>query len=93
MQLVRHQKVAIGLYLFTVLYLFARDDFDRAVEQSLGLFLLLLGIIFYRQLAYLAGFGFPEVFAKDYGSENHPGPYALLFWIIFLLAWSFVFFQ
>lgn len=93
MHLDRHQKIAIGLYLFTTLYLFARDDFDRALEQSLGLLILLLAIIYYRLIAYFAGFGFPEVFAKDYGSENHPGPYALLFWIIFLLAWAFVFFQ
>ncbi|MEN8177905.1 MAG: hypothetical protein ABFS39_04730 [Pseudomonadota bacterium] len=89
----RHQKIAIGLYLFTVLYLFVRDDFEKALEQSVALFVLLLGIIYYRLIAYFAGFGFPEIFAKDYGSENHPGPYAVLFWILFLFAWAFVFFQ
>ncbi len=66
MHLERHQQIAIGLYLFTTAYLFARDNFDRALEQSLVLFILLLFILFYRILAYFAGFGFPEVFAKDY---------------------------
>ena len=93
MHLDRHQKIAIGLYLFTTLYVFTRDDFDRALEQSFALLILLLPIIYYRFIAYYAGFGFPEVFAKDYGGENHPGPYAILFWIIFLLAWAVVFFQ
>jgi hypothetical protein len=93
MYFARHQKIAIGLYLFTLLYLFARDELARALEQGFALFLLLLGIIFYRQIAYFAGFGFPEVFARDYRSENRPEPYALLFWIIFLLAWALVFFQ
>ena len=89
----RHQKIAIGIYLFTLLYLFARDGLYRGMEQGFALFLLLLGIIFYRQIAYFAGFGFPEVLARDYGSENRPEPYALLFWIIFLLGSAFVFFR
>ena len=70
MHLDRHQKIAIGLYLFTTLYLFVRDDFRRAMEQSFALLILLLPIIFYRRIAYYEGFGFPEVFAKDYCSEN-----------------------
>ena len=93
MYLERHQKIAIGLYLFTTAYLFARDDFDQALGKSLALLILLLFIIFYRIMADFAGFGFPEVFAKDYGSENHPGPYAFLFWILFLVAWAAVFFE
>jgi hypothetical protein len=92
MHLDRHQKVAIGLFLFTAIYLFVRDEFDKALGQSFALFILLLLIIFYRMIAYFASFGFPEVFARDYGSENHPGPYALLFWILYLLAWATIFF-
>lgn len=93
MQLGRHQKIALGLYLFTSLYIFVRDDFEKALGQSIALLVLLLAIIYYRLIAYFAGFGFPEVFAKDYGSENHPAPYAVLFWILFLLAWAVIFFQ
>ncbi len=92
MHLDRHQKVAIGLFLFTAIYLFVRDEFDKALGQSSVLFILLLLILFYRMIAYFAGFGFPEVLARDYGSENHPGPYALLFWILYLLAWARIFF-
>ena len=89
----RHQKIAIGIFLFTSVYVFVRDSAQHALEQSFALFILLLAIIFYRRIAYYAGFGFPEVWAKDYRTENHPAPYALLFWIIYLLAWSAVFFQ
>lgn len=93
MQLDRHQKIALGLFLFTVIYLYARDELDTALGQSLVLFVLLLFIIFYRIIAYFAGFGFPEVFARDYRSANHPGPYALLFWILYLAAWCVIFFE
>ncbi len=89
----RHQKIAIGLYLFTTLYLFVRDDFDKALGQSFALLILLLGIIYYRLIANFAGFGFPEAFARGYRTENHPAPYAVLFWILFLLALGLVFFQ
>jgi hypothetical protein len=89
----RHQKIAIGIFLFTAVYVFVRDSTQKALEQSFALLVLLLAIIFYRRIAYYAGFGFPQVWAKDYRSENHPAPYALLFWIIYLLAWSAVFFQ
>jgi hypothetical protein len=89
----RHQKVALGLYLFTLIYLLARDDFERALAQGLALGVLLLPILFYRIIAYFAGFGFPEVFARDYGTDNHPGPYALLFWILYLAAWAMIFFE
>jgi len=89
----RHQKVALALYLFTVIYLFARDGYERALEQGLALGLLLLPILFYRLIAYFAGFGFPEVFARDHRSVNPPGPYALLFWILYLGAWATVFFE
>ena len=89
----RHQMVAIGLYLFTLIYLFAGDDYERAWAQGLALGLLLLPILFYRLIAYIAGFGFPEVFARDYRSVNHPGPYALLFWILYLVVWAMVLFE
>jgi hypothetical protein len=93
MYLERHQKIAIGLFCATVIALFHRDDFDKALARSLGLFATLLPIIFYRLIAYFAGFGFPEVFAKDYGSENHPGPYALFFWIVYLLVCAILVFE
>jgi len=65
----------------------------RALEQGLALGLLLLPILFYRLIAYFAGFGFPEVFARDHRSVNPPGSYALLFWILYLGAWATVFFE
>jgi hypothetical protein len=89
----RHQWVALGLYLFTLIYLFVRDDFERALAQSLALGLLLLLILGYRFIAHFAGLGFPEVFARDYGSDNRPEPYALLFWILYLAAWTMIFFE
>jgi hypothetical protein len=92
MHLDTHQKIALGLYLFTVLYLLARDDFEQALEQSLALLVLLSMILFYRIIAYLAGFGFPAAFARDYRS-NHSEAYALLFWILYLIAWVVIFFE
>lgn len=89
----RHQKIALGLFLAVAIALFFRDDFDKALARSLILCAALLPILFYRLIAYFAGFGFPEVFAKDYGSENHPGSYALFFWIVYLLVCAILIFE
>ena len=89
----RHQKVAIGLFLFTSVYLFVRDDFEQALGQSIGLFALLLLIIFYRIIAHFASYGFPQASARDAASENPAGPYAFLFWILYLGFWAGVFFR
>ena len=89
----RHQKIAIILFIAVAAFLLMRDGTDKALAGCLGLFATLLPIIFYRTIAYFAGFGFPEVFAKDYGSENHPGPYAFFFWVIFLLVAAVVVFE
>ena len=89
----RHQKIAIGIFSAVTLYLFIRDDFDQAAGRSLALLATLVPILFYRTIAYFSGFGFPEVFARDYGSENRPGPYALFFWMLYLIVCGFLVFE
>ena len=76
-----------------MLLVWARDGDDRAIAAGFILGALLLPIRFYRGIAWLAGFGFPEVFARDYGGDNHPGPYAVFFWFLFLIAAAFLVFD
>lgn len=89
----RHQLIAALIALGATALVWLRDGTEQALAAGTVLLILWLPIVFYRALAWLAGFGFPEIFARDYGSENHPGPYALFFWILFLLAALFILFD
>ena len=89
----RHQLVAliIGLAVFCLVWL--RDGLDTALREGVVLLFAFLLIMFYRVIRYFAGFGFPEFLASDYGSANHPGPYAFFFWILFLIVCLFMVFD
>jgi hypothetical protein len=89
----KHKIVAIGIVLAISLLSMLRDGVDEGIKHAVVLGGFLLPILFYRVIAFFAGFGLPEYFAKDFKSENHPGPYAFFFWILFLIACGFVVFQ
>ncbi|MCU7813534.1 MAG: hypothetical protein KZQ77_20205 [Candidatus Thiodiazotropha sp. (ex Notomyrtea botanica)] len=89
----RHKLIALTIFLFVSLYLGVRDGFEEAVAQQLILAVLLIPIFFYRVVAFFSGFGFPEYFARDFKSENHPGPYAIFFWLLFLITCLFMIFE
>ena len=89
----RHQWIAVLIAFSVTAILWARDGQDRALAGGMVLLASLVPILFYRLLAWLAGFGFPEVFAKDYGSGNHPAPYAVFFWLLFLIVAAFLLFD
>ena len=82
----KHQKIATVFYLVTIAYIYSRDGKEIAINAALTLGAALIAIYFYRLLAILGSFGFPEYFAKDYGSKTHPAPYAFLCWVLFLIA-------
>lgn len=88
-----HKKIALGLFFAVVIYTSQRDGFGEALMGHLILVVFLIPILFYQTVAYFAGFGFPEFFARDFGSENSPGPYAFFFWILFLIASAFLVFE
>ncbi|MCU7807877.1 MAG: hypothetical protein KZQ73_08430 [Candidatus Thiodiazotropha sp. (ex Semelilucina semeliformis)] len=89
----RHKLIALTIFVFVSLYLGVRDGFEEAVAQQLILAVLLIPILFYRVVAFFSGFGFLEYFARDFKSENHPGPYAIFFWLLFLIACLFMIFE
>ena len=89
----KHKAIAIVIFLGVSTLCAVRDGREQAIGTVLILALFLIPIMFYRVIALLSSFGFPEVFAKDYGSENHPGPYAFFFWILFLIACCFIVFE
>ncbi|MES9852764.1 MAG: hypothetical protein ABW170_13165 [Candidatus Thiodiazotropha sp. L084R] len=89
----KHKVIAIGIFLIVSILSFSRDESRDATKNIIVLAAFLAPILFYRIIAFFSGFGFPEFFAKDFKSENHPGPYAFFFWILFLIACAFVLFQ
>ena len=89
----KHQKVAVSLFLAMGIYASYRDGVSGSLIELAILAAFILPILFYRIIAYFSGFGFPEYFAKDFKSENNAGPYALFFWILFVLACAFIVFQ
>ena len=83
----RHQLAATALFGITGLIILARDGMsDATLGKFVILIALLLPIWLYRLIAWLSSFGFPEYFARDFGSRNLPAPYAVFFWIVFLIA-------
>lgn len=88
-----HQRNALLIFVAVLLYAVWRDGRDEGLIKGLILFIFLVPIIFYRLVAWLSSFGFPEYFARDFGSDNHPGPYAFFFWLLFLIACAFIVFD
>jgi len=89
----KHQRIAVLIWLAVAGYVYWRDPQQEALAKGLLLFLFIVPIVFYRLVAWLSSFGFPEYFARDFGSENHPGPYAFFFWILFLIGCVFLVFD
>lgn len=89
----RHQYIALLIFCVAVPVIWITDGRDEALRDGTALFIALLLILSYRLIARLAGFGFPEIFAKDYGGPNHPGPYAVVFWILFIVVCVFCLFD
>jgi len=82
----RHQQIAVGIFLTVAGYALWRDGQEVGFAKALVMLVFLMPIIFYRVVAWLSSFGFPEYFARDFGGRNHPGPYAFFFWLLFLIA-------
>jgi len=90
----KHQKIAVTLYISTLALIYFRGSSDdEMISQSVLLLLFLVPILFYKLIAYFASFGFPEVFARDYGSQNSPTPYAVFFWLLFIIACLYILFD
>lgn len=89
----RHKVFALVIFFLVALLSISRDGSEEATPKIIVLAVLLVPILFYRIIAFFSGFGFPEYFARDFKSENRPGPYAFFFWILFLIACGFVVFQ
>lgn len=89
----KHKVVALAIFLIVVLFTSLRDGFEDALAGHIILAVFLVPILFYRVVAFFSSFGFPEYFAKDFKSENHPGPYAFFFWLLFLIVCAFLLFK
>ena len=89
----KHQLYAILIFIVIALFLILSNGLDKALEKIFFIGISLIGILFYRVIAWLARVGFIERFAKDYNSANHPGPYAFLFWCLFIAACGIVVFN
>ena len=88
-----HKKTALILFLAVAAYVSLRDGFDEGLARIIFIAAFLVPILFYRTIALFSGFGFPEYFARDFKSDNHPGPYALFFWILYLVVGAFIVFD
>ncbi|MEW8506573.1 MAG: hypothetical protein AB2598_07690 [Candidatus Thiodiazotropha sp.] len=86
-------KYALLLFVMVIVFSRLRYGFDEALVHTVVLAAFLVPLLFYRIVAFFSGFGFPEYFARDFKSENRPGPYALFFWILYLIACAFIVFD
>ncbi|MET0070961.1 MAG: hypothetical protein ABW096_13065 [Candidatus Thiodiazotropha sp.] len=88
-----HHKYALVLFVLVIAFSHLRYGYDKALVKGIVLAAFLVPLLFYRIVAFFSGFGFPEYFARDFKSENRPGPYAFFFWILYLVACAFIVFD
>ncbi len=89
----RHQSIAIAVFLAVAGFAVWRDGLHEGVLKALILAVFLVALLLYRVVAWFSGFGFWEYFATDFGSENHPAPYAFFLWLLFLIVAAFIVFD
>ena len=89
----KHQIYAIGIFAAIAIPGTLKNGFSASWYQYSILLAFLLPILLYKVIAFFAAHGIPEYFARDYGSRNHPGPYALFFWMLYLVACAFILFD
>ena len=90
----RHQQIAVAIFAAVSLWVLWRDGWgDQTLGRILLMLVTLIPIMLYRLIAWLSSFGWPEWLAWDFGSENHPAPYAFFFWMLFLITCAYQIFQ
>ena len=82
----KHQKIAILIFVAVIAIVYFRDGSEELLGTSMTLAAALCGVLFYRFFAFLGSFGFMEYFARDYGAKNQSIVFAVLFWLLFLIA-------
>jgi len=92
--MLRHQYIATALCVFVSLILLVRHGMNDEVLARVGiLFITLLPVLLYRQLASYSRFGFMQYFAADFRSGPRAAPFAVLGWLVFLIALLSQFFE
>ena len=92
--MLRHQLLAIVLFVFVALILLVRHGINDQLLARIGLlFVTLLPVLLYRQLASLSRFGFWQHFASDFRGGPRAAPFAVLGWLVFLIALFSQFFE
>ena len=90
----KHQSIAFLISILMSVLIYSRHGLsDQGIALILLVFILLIPILLYHWVSYFSGFGFPEVFARDHGSKNHPAPYAFFFWLIFIIVCASIIFE
>jgi hypothetical protein len=90
----RHQLIALALFAFVSVILFARHGVnDEAMARVALLFVTLLPVLLYRLLASYSRIGFMQYFASDFRSGPHAAPFAVLGWLVFAIGLLSQFFE
>lgn len=93
MVLEKHQKIAIGIFIFLLIFINLRDEKNEILSETIILLVSLISILLYRLFSWFSGFGFEEFHAKDFGSDNHSVSYALFFWFLYIIVILFIVFK
>lgn len=85
-----HQRIACLFAAAGLLWVLVRDGWTPlAAARSILIIATLAPILLYRLIAEWAPFGFMESLASDFRGPHHAGPYALAFWLLFLIVLAF----
>jgi hypothetical protein len=86
----RHQKIAVLLACLVLAVMLRRGGFSEPVlAKAIILLSALALILLYRLIVQANDWGFSESLASDFGMPQHPLPYAVFFWTLFLIVCAF----
>jgi hypothetical protein len=84
----KHKLIAIVIAIITLRVVYIREGLEDAIAPGIRIVGALIPVLISGFIASISGLGWEERFASDYGTEQLPGPFTLLFWMVFLFYCS-----
>lgn len=85
----KHQLIAVVIAIITIRVVCKREGLEESIGPSVRILGALAPVLLSNFIASMAGLGWEERFASDAGTDQIPGPFTLLFWMVFLFYCSY----
>ena len=89
----KNRITAVVIFALAAGFTWLTDDDQVALGKTVLLLLTVFPVLFHGLFVFFSRLGFWEVFARDYDGPNHPSPYLIFFWMIYVVAVLFIVIQ